>query len=73
MTNHHEMLAKQVVEQFTGGLDGAVRAGITAAQLEDLEQAIRKLLSNERAHIADLMEAFARTLRSGVDTPELEL
>jgi hypothetical protein len=73
MTNHHEMLAKQVVEQFTETLDDSVRTRITAAQLDDLEQAIRKLLSHERAHIAELMEGFARTLRSGVDTPELEL
>jgi hypothetical protein len=46
---------------------------ITAAQLEDLEHSIHELLSRERGHVADLVEALARTLRSGVDKPELEL
>ena len=73
MTNHHETLAKQAVEQFRQSLGDEAREHITAAQLEDLEQSIHLLLSRERDHIADLMEALARTLRSGVDKPELEL
>lgn len=73
MTNHHEALAKQVVEQFRQSLSHEAREYITAAQIEDLEQSIHKLLSYERGHIADLMEAVARTLRSGVDKLELEL
>jgi hypothetical protein len=73
MTNHHETLAKQVVEQFRQSLGDEARAHITSAQFEDLEQSIHLLLSSERDHIADLMEAVVRTLRSGVDKPELEL
>ena len=73
MTNHHETLAKQAVEQFRQSLGIEAREHITAAQLQNLEQSIRLLLSSERDHIADLMEAVARTLRSGVDRPEMEL
>ncbi|MCK5382459.1 MAG: hypothetical protein KAJ65_01765 [Gammaproteobacteria bacterium] len=73
MTNHHDVLAKQAVEQFRQALSHETREYITAAQLEDLEQSISELLSRERGHIADLVEALARTLRSGVDKPELEL
>lgn len=73
MTDHHEVLAKQVVEQFRQSLDPGARTHITDAQLLALEQTIRGLLARERAHIAELMEAVARTLRSGVDKPELEL
>ncbi|MDX1696655.1 MAG: hypothetical protein R3308_00120 [Thiohalobacterales bacterium] len=73
MTNHHETLARQAVEQFRQSLGDAAREHITDAQFEDLTQLIHRLLSNERGHIADLMEAVARTLRSGTDRPELEL
>lgn len=73
MTNHHEALAKQLVDQFAQSLGDEARAHITAAQFEDLEQSIRKLLSHEHDHIADLLDAFARTLRSGAGKPELEL
>jgi hypothetical protein len=73
MTDHHETLAKQVVEQFRQSLSHEAREYITAAQLEDLEQSIRKMLSRERGDIAGLVEALARTLRSGTDKPQLEL
>lgn len=73
MTNHHEALAKQLVERFANTLGAEARAHITTAQLEDLEQSIRNLLSHEHDHIADLLEAYARSLRSGADKPELEL
>ena len=73
MSKHHEALAKQLVERFANSLGTGARAHITAAQLEDLEQSICKLLSHEHDHIADLLEAFVRTLRRGSDKPELEL
>ena len=73
MTDHHEALAKEVVEQFRNSLSHEAREYVSAAQLEDLQRSIRELLSRERGHIADLMEALARTLRSGLDKPELEL
>ena len=73
MTDHHEALAKQTVERFRNTLSHEAREYISTSQLEGLEQSIREVLSRERGHIADLMEALARTLRSGVDKPELEL
>lgn len=73
MTNHHDVLARQVADQFRQSLSEAACEHIGAAQFEELEQSIRELLSRERDHIADLVEALARTLRSGVDKPELEL
>jgi len=73
MSDHHQELSRQTVERFRGSLDESVREHITAAQFEDLQQMIQQLLSQERSHIADLMAAFARTLRSGVDKPEIDL
>jgi hypothetical protein len=73
MTGHHEVLARKAVEQFRQSLGEEARTHITDAQFTELEQTICGLLSRERAHIAELMEAVARTLRSGVDKPELEL
>ena len=73
MTEHHEALAKEVVGQFIESLSHEAREYITAAQFDDLQLSIRELLSRERGHIADLLEAHARTLRSCDDKPELEL
>lgn len=73
MTNHHEVLAKQVVTRFAQSLDAETRARITPARFEDLEQSIRKLLAHEHNHIADLLDAVTRSLRDGCDKPELEL
>ncbi len=73
MTDHHQELAREAVERFRESLSDAARANISAAEFEDLQQMIQHLLSQERGHIADLMAAFARTLRSGVDRPELDL
>jgi hypothetical protein len=73
MTNHHESLARQLVDEFRNSLSAEARNNITPAQFEALEQSVHQLLSSERGHIADLMEAVVRTLRSGVDKPELEL
>jgi hypothetical protein len=73
MTNHHGRRAQQLVEQFAQSLSEAARSHITAAQFRDLEQSIGGLLAHEHDHIADLLEAFARSLRSGADRPELGL
>jgi hypothetical protein len=73
MGDHHQELARQAVERFRDSLSDAAREHISAAQFEDLQQMIQHLLSRERGHIADLMAAFARTLRSGVETPEMGL
>ena len=73
MTDHHETLAKQAVEQFRQSLSHEAREYVTNAQFEDLEQLILELLASERGHIVDLVEALARTLRSGVEKPDLEL
>ena len=73
MGNHHEELARETVERFRDSLSDAAREHISAAQFEDLQQMIQHLLSRERGHIADLMAAFARTLRSGVGKPDIDL
>jgi hypothetical protein len=73
MSDHHQELAREAVERFRDSLDAAACEHISAAQFEDLEQMIQQLLSQERSHIAELMTAFARTLRSGVDKPDLDL
>jgi hypothetical protein len=73
MTDHHEALAKQAVGQFRQSLSHEAREYVTNAQFEDLEQLILELLASERGHIVDLVEALARTLRSGVEKPDLEL
>jgi hypothetical protein len=73
MSHHHEIVAREAVERFRDSLSDAAREHISAAQFEDLQQMIQHLLSRERGHIADLMAAFARTLRSGVETPEMGL
>ena len=73
MSDHHQELARQTVERFRDSLSGEACEYITTAQFEDLQQMIHHLLSQERGHIADLMEAFARTLRSGVERPEIGL
>jgi hypothetical protein len=73
MSDHHQELAREAVERFRDSLDATAREHISAAQFEDLEQLIQQLLSQERGHIAELLAAFARTLRSGVDKPDLDL
>ena len=73
MTDHHEALAKQAVEQVRQSLSHEAREYLTNAQFEDLEQLILELLASERGHIVELVEALARTLRSGVEKPDLEL
>jgi len=73
MGEHHQVMAREAVERFRDSLSDAAREHISAAQFEDLQQLIQRLLSEERSHIADLMTAFARTLRSGVETPEIGL
>ena len=73
MSDHHQEMAREAVERFRNSLDEAAREHIPAAQFEDLQQLIQLLLSQERSHIADLMAAFARTLRSGVEKPDIDL
>ncbi len=73
MTNHHQELAQQIVEEFRGSLSGEAREYISESQFEDLSQNIHRALAHERGHIVDLMEAVVRSLRSGVDKPEIGL
>ena len=73
MGDHHEQQSREAVERFRDSLDDIARDHISAAQFEDLQQLIQQLLSRERSHIADLMAAFARSLRNGVDMPEIGL
>ena len=73
MTEHHQKLASELVEQFRQSLSEEARASIPSARFQDLEQSVSRLLSHEHNHIAAVLEAYARTLRSGADKLELEL
>ncbi len=73
MTNHHQEVARQIVEGFRNALGGEAREYVTESQFEDLEQNIHQALAHERKHIVDLMEAVVRSLRSGIDKPDLGL
>lgn len=73
MTDHHLQLSRQVVDDFRNSLSGEAREYITEAQFNDLVAAVHRLLVRERAHITDLLDALVRTLREGVDKPEIGL
>jgi DNA-binding SARP family transcriptional activator len=73
MTDHHLRLARQLVDDFRDSLSGEAREYISDAQFEDLVAAVHRLLAHEHEHITDLLEALVRTLRGGVDKPEIGL
>ena len=73
MTDHHLRLARQVVNDFRKSLSGEAREYVSEEQFEDLVAAIHGLLTHEHEHITDLLEALVRTLREGVDKPEIGL
>lgn len=73
MTDHHLQLARELVDDFRKSLSGEAREYITEAQFDDLVEAVHRLLAREHEHITDLLEALVRTLRGGVDKPEIGL
>ena len=73
MTDHHLQLARELVDDFRKSLSGEAREYITEAQFDDLVAAVHHLLAREHEHITDLLEALVRTLRGGVDKPEIGL
>jgi hypothetical protein len=73
MTDHHQRLARQVVDNFRNSLSGEAREYIPEAQFEDLAAAVHQLLTHEHEHITNLLDALVRTLRGGVDKPEIGL
>jgi hypothetical protein len=73
MTDHHLRLARQVVDDFRNSLSGEAREYISEEQFDELAAAVHRLLAHEHGHITDLLEALVRTLRDGVDKPELGL
>ena len=73
MPDHHLRLARQVVDDFRNSLSAAARESISERQFEDLLAAIHRLLAHEHEHIATLLDALVRTLRGGVDKPEIGL
>jgi DNA-binding SARP family transcriptional activator len=73
MTDHHQRLARQVVDEFRNSLSAEAREYISGERFDELEAAIHRLLAHEHEHITDLLEALVRTLRDGVDKPELGL
>jgi hypothetical protein len=73
MTDHHLRLARQVVDDFRNSLSGEAREYISEAQFDDLVAAVHGLLAHEHEHIIDLLDALVRTLRGGVEKPEIGL
>jgi hypothetical protein len=73
VTDHHLRLARQVVDDFRNSLSAEAREYISEEQFEDLVAAVHRLLAHEHEHITDLLEALVRTLRGGVDKPEIDL
>jgi len=73
MTDHHLQLSRQVVDEFRNSLGGEALEYITEAQFDDLVAAVHRLLVREHEHITDLLDALVRTLRDGVDKPEIGL
>lgn len=73
MTDHHQRLAREVVDNFRNSLSGEAREYIPEAQFDDLVAAVHQLLASEHEHITDLLEALVRTLRGSEDKPEIEL
>ena len=73
VTDHHLRLARQVVNDFRKSLGAEAREYVSEEQFEDLVAAIHRLLAHEHEHITDLLEALVRTLREGVDKPEIGL
>ena len=73
MSDHNLRLARQIVDDFRNSLSAEVREFISEGQFEDLVAAIHRLLAHEHEHIATLLDALVRTLRWGVDKPEINL
>ena len=73
MTDHHLRLARQLVDDFRNSLSAEAREYISEAQFEELVAAVYRLLAREHEHITDLLEALVRTLRGGVEKPEIGL
>ena len=73
MTDHHLQLSRQVVDEFRNSLSGEALEYVAEAQFDDLVAAIHHLLVREHQHITDLLEALVRTLRDGVEKPEIGL
>jgi hypothetical protein len=73
MTEHHLQLARQVVDDFRNSLSAEAREYISQDQFDDLAAAVHRLLIHEHEHLTDLLEALVRTLRSGVEKPDLGL
>lgn len=73
MTNHNEEVARKIAEDFIASLDESVKEKITEAQIDNLVSAIRKVLSAEKARVADQIEDIVKRLRAEIDKPELDL
>jgi hypothetical protein len=73
MTDHHLRLARQAVDDFRNSLSAEAREYISEALFEELVAAVYRLLAREHEHITDLLEALVRTLRGGLEKPEIGL
>ncbi|MEM4407491.1 MAG: hypothetical protein QXI19_01975 [Candidatus Caldarchaeum sp.] len=66
-------MARKIAEDFIASLDESVKEKITEAQIDNLVSAIRKVLSAEKARVADQIEDIVKRLRAEIDKPELDL
>jgi hypothetical protein len=73
MTDHHLRLARELVDDFRNSLSGEAREYISEEQFDHLVTAVHRLLVHEHEHLTELLEALVRTLRDGVEKPELGL
>lgn len=73
MTDGQQERARQVVKQFKDRLDPDIRASITLAQYEDLEQLVRSAIAQELQEAAEVMENTVRYIRKEVERPQIEL
>ncbi|MGD2073693.1 MAG: hypothetical protein PVI91_04785 [Gammaproteobacteria bacterium] len=73
MTQGHQEIAGDIVEQFRAGLSGGARQHIDSEHFMRLEALIREALTAEQTVAVDLVEELLVRLRTRLDTPQLEL
>lgn len=73
MTQGHQEIAGDIVEQFRAGLSESARHHIDSEHFVRLEGLIREALSAEQTVAVDLVEELLVRLRTRLDTPQLEL
>jgi hypothetical protein len=71
MVDRHHELAEKVVEAFRSNLSETTCRQISDSEFSQLVDMIREAISKELEAAIDLIEEVARTLREGVDKPDI--